>query len=130
MQEPWQGPSRLGDDRERSGRTRSVIRAADLTRTRRLRSTRLRFNMAFYDSNFNRVLITVTRAEQSTAVYTHLKGSLLGVTVPEPDAQGRIDLGFDQERNEDAAAGIRTVLDREWPDSGDWIEVTPTSQHL
>ncbi len=84
--------------------------------------------MAFYDSNFNRVL--VRRPEQGFDVYAHLKSSLVGVSVPEPDAQGRMDLGFDQERNEDAAAGIQGVLDREWPDSADWIQVEPTNRRL
>ena len=81
--------------------------------------------MPSYDSNFNRVRVTITRPEQTFRVYAHLKNFLLGVHVPEPDDQGRIDIGFDQERNEDAAAGIRKVLDREWPQSADWIQVEP-----
>lgn len=83
--------------------------------------------MPFYDSNFNRVLVTIRRPEQWSRVYAQLKSALIGVSVPAPDAEGRIDIGFDQEQNGDAAVAIREVLDREWPDSADWIRVEPTS---
>jgi hypothetical protein len=59
-------------------------------------------------------------------VYELLKDRLTTLFVPEPDEQGRIDIGIDQERSDVAAEGIRTVLDREWPDSADWIMVEPT----
>lgn len=86
--------------------------------------------MAFYDRTFNRVLVTIQRPEQGPDVYAHLKNALAGESVPKPDAQGRIDLGFDQERNEDAALGIRKALDQKWPDSADWIQVGPTNRRL
>ena len=83
--------------------------------------------MPFYDSNFNRVLVTIKRSDQRSKVYAHLKNCLVGVSVPKPDDQGRIDISFDQERNDQAAVGIRELLDQEWPDSADWIHVEPTS---
>lgn len=82
--------------------------------------------MPFYDTNFNRVLVTVARPDERTHVYELLKDRLTTQSVPEPDEQGRIDIGIDQERSDVAAEGIRVVLDREWPDSADWISVKPT----
>lgn len=86
--------------------------------------------MPFYASNFNRVLVTITRPEQRSRVHAHLKSSLTSVFVPEPDEQGRMDIGIDQERNDVAAGGIREVLDREWPDSTEWIQVEAISRRL
>ncbi len=80
----------------------------------------------FYDTTFNRVLVTVTRPDECSRVYELLKDRLTTLFVPQPDEQGRIDIGIDQERSDVAAEGIRTVLDREWPDSADWILVEPT----
>jgi hypothetical protein len=59
-------------------------------------------------------------------VYAILKDRLTTLSVPEPDEQGRIDIGIDQERSDVAAEGIRIVLDRERSDSVDWILVEPT----
>jgi hypothetical protein len=92
---------------------------------------RIRFaEMPFYDSNFNRVLVTIERPEQRSRVYAQLKSALIGVSVPAPDSEGRIDIGLDQDRNSDAALAIRKALDREWPDSADWIRVEATSRRL
>jgi hypothetical protein len=69
--------------------------------------------MPFYDTKFNRVLVTVRRPVERSRVYELLKDRLTTLSVPEPDEQGRIDIGIDQEHNDVAAEGIRTVLDRE-----------------
>jgi hypothetical protein len=87
-------------------------------------------NVPFYDSKFNRVLVTIERPDERSRVYAYLKDSLLGVHVPEPDEEGRIDIGLDQNRNQNAAVGIRKVLDREWPESAGWISIEPTSGPL
>jgi hypothetical protein len=84
--------------------------------------------MPVYDSNLNRVLVTIRRPKESSRVYAHLEDSLTSVFVPEPDEQGRIDIGIHDERNDVAARGIRKVLDRQWPDSAEWIDVEATSR--
>jgi hypothetical protein len=86
--------------------------------------------MPSYDTNFNRVLITVKRTDDAPAVRAFLADRLTRPRLPEADDKGRIDIGIDQARNVDAADAIRKFLDSEWPDSAEWIEVEPTNRPL
>jgi hypothetical protein len=86
--------------------------------------------MPFYDTNFNRVLVSVSRPGEAARVYAYLRDWLNSVVVSEPDEHGRIDIAIDQQPNDAAAVGIREVLDREWQDRAEWIRVEPTNRPL
>ena len=86
--------------------------------------------MPMYDPNFNRVLVTVKRADDAPAVHAFLADRLARPQLPEPDDQGRMDIGINQATNVEAADAIRKFLDSEWSDSADWIDVEPTNRPL
>jgi hypothetical protein len=51
--------------------------------------------MPLYDTNFNRVLVSVDRPSEAGRVHAYLKDWLNSVVVNEPDEQGRIDIAID-----------------------------------
>jgi hypothetical protein len=80
--------------------------------------------MPFYDSNFNRVHVTVTRPDEVQRIYAVLKDRLNSVFVPEPDQDGHTSIGISQAAAQEAADNsVRPMLSREFPGSEEWIEV-------
>jgi hypothetical protein len=79
--------------------------------------------MPFYDINFNRVLVTVTRPDEVERVHAVLRDRLNTVHVPTPDEDGRMSIGIDQATAQESAEVIRTIVAREFSDSEAWIAV-------